>query len=180
MEALDYSDSTVFLDDSSREDGTKEPLYGEDAPENFAEDIKREAEELDCPTCVLEKSFNPSNIFYLEESQDSNWTSHSLLIEEWEGCIKMVLEDSFIAHLYKSRTDRTEIIEGEFGFDSVPSDEQHLIKEGMVFYWVIGKEIKKSGTIKYTDCLIMRRMPSWKNFDAETPSAIADNFFDVD
>jgi hypothetical protein len=102
------------------------------------------------------------------------------LVEEWEGCIKKVLEDSFIAHLHKVGAESTEIIEGEFKFRSITEGEQHLIKEGTMLYWVIGREVRKSGTVNNSDHLILRRKPSWENFDVEKPSARADNFFEIE
>lgn len=113
-----------------------------------------------------------------ESDTGSNWTTrHSLRIERWEGKVVKVLGDKFIAHLFKPNT---EPMEGEFKFDDVPAGDRHLIKEGMLFYWNIGKVVKKDGNVSHGDSLIVRRVPVWKAFDVETPDPEADNFFNFD
>jgi hypothetical protein len=106
-----------------------------------------------------------------------HYSSHSLLIEEWEGKVVKVLEDKFIAHLFKPNAEPSEAVEGEFELDSIPAGDRHLLKEGMLFYWNIWKEVKRGCTVSHGDFLMVRRIPAWKDFDAETADPVADNFF---
>ncbi|MBN2717439.1 MAG: hypothetical protein JXX14_16425 [Deltaproteobacteria bacterium] len=158
------------------------PVFGKRSPENFAAELEKSAQNLESATCAIDKQFQVQDVFTRrDDSKSSLNTSHSLLLEEWEGCIKEVYDDHFIAHLYKPDSDSTEVLEAEFAIDDVvPEGNRHLVVEGMIFYWNLGKEVKKSGTISNNDYLIFRRIPSWNNFDAERESETADNFFNFD
>lgn len=181
-----FADTTVGEWGETASHGSS--YYGEDAPALFAESIEREADSINDQTCVvdinektrlLDKQFDPDQVVpgaLVEKPRFT--TSHSLLIEEWEGSIKTVLEDTFIAHLYKPGNTNGEILEGEFEIRSVPAEDRHLIKEGILFYWNIGEEVKKNGEVSHVDYIIIRRFPTWKDFDINAASSISENFFE--
>jgi len=188
MGALDLSnipDSTGTSDPKSDLNNDREmPVIGKDAPKEYARKIQERVQVLETRPLEGEDNleriqFDPKSVFC--DNTPTNWTtSHSLLIEEWEGKVVKVLDNKFIAHLFKPNAELTEALEGEFEFDSVPAGDRRLIKEGMLFYWNIGREIRRGGSISHGDYLLVRRIPAWKDFNAENPDPIADNFFNFD
>ncbi len=146
-----------------------------DSPKAFALKVKKETEELHSNTSAISENFKADSVSvivnkHMQNQKQKQNVDYSLIIQEWEGCITEVKDDVFLAQLIKKGADSANSIELEFDKADVPEDEQHLIVEGMVFYWINGKEIKKSGNMSYSDYIIFRRIPSWKNFDINSQS----------
>ena len=120
-----------------------------------------------------------NKVFFVPDAKQNKKqsVSHDLIIEEWEGLIKNIDEDCFKADLCKKNSNVSESIVADFSISDVPEDEQHLVKPGMIFYWYIRKEVKKSGTISNGESLMFRRMPSWKHFDLNKKTTKSDEFF---
>jgi len=157
----------------------KESYLGKRAASNFSKMIKDKSNSLSSETVALNQKFNPESIkvISVDSKEQKQAINHSLIIEKWEGCIKEVRDNFFIAHLYKQGACEAEIIEGEFDINDIPEDERHLVAEGVIFYWGIRKAVTNSGNISNPDYLYIRRMPSWKNFDINKGSSKVDGFF---
>jgi len=159
--------------------GPSNSIYRKGFAKNFLKEAGMERDSVQTTPIV---SFPQEEVIHHRNlNKNTQGVSHSLILDEWEGCITDVKEDTFIAKLYKQTQSESdlEIIEGEFEIRSVPEQDRHLIKEGVLFYWMIGREVKETTQIIHGDTIIFRRMPSWKGFDINNSSAITDEFFNA-
>ncbi len=159
----------------------KTRYYGNSLVSAIIEDTRQNIACLDNNTVTLESNnqLKENKVFLVPEMVYSKKqaASHDLIIEEWEGCIKDIDETSFKADLRQKNSNISETIEADFSISDIPEDERHLIELGMIFYWYIRKEVKRSGTISKGESLMFRRMPSWKNFDLNKATKKSDEFF---
>jgi hypothetical protein len=83
-------------------------------------------------------------------------------LQEWEGYIIALNDDSFTARLC-DKTAGADIEEeiADFPREEVREDDQPLLREGAVFRWVIGYQRQAWGTKLRTSQIIFRRMPAW-------------------
>jgi hypothetical protein len=125
---------------------------------------------------AIKDEFQPEKmIVRLYGQEKKHPVSCSFVTEKWEGVVKEVYEDGFLAHLYKKGNEQ-DIIEGDFDFDDIPKDDRHLISPGVFFYWILGREVTKGGQISNVSCVKIRRIPSWKKFDINASSPKSDEF----
>lgn len=172
-----WDDSVYFEPLESR----KTKYYGNSLVSKIIEDTKQNISQLENNTVTLESNdeLKENKVFFVPDAKQNKKqsVSHDLIIEEWEGLIKNIDEDCFKADLCKKNSNVSESIVADFSISDVPEDERHLVKPGMIFYWYIRKEVKKSGTISNGESLMFRRMPSWKHFDLNKKTTKSDEFF---
>ena len=89
-------------------------------------------------------------------------------IQEWEGCVTRIDDDTFAAQL----TDRTAgktlaEEEADFPIDDVSEDDRQLLTLGAVFRWVVGYQRSASGTKKRVSQIVFRRLPMLTERDAK-------------
>lgn len=83
------------------------------------------------------------------------------VLQQWEGVVTEVADDSFFADL-QDLNDSAEPIEVvELPFEEVPKDDWPLLQEGAVFYWSIGYETTAGGTLRRMSEIRLRRTPRW-------------------
>jgi hypothetical protein len=83
------------------------------------------------------------------------------VLQQWEGVVTEVADDSFFADL-QDLNDSAEPIEVvELPFEEVPKDDRPLLQEGAVFYWSIGYETTAGGTLRRMSEIRLRRTPRW-------------------
>jgi hypothetical protein len=83
-------------------------------------------------------------------------------IEQWEGIVLSVEDDSFSARLVNRTNDRIPDEEGQFTFAQLSSPEDcELITPGAIFYFSVGYEESPSRQRRLSAFLRFRRLPAW-------------------
>jgi hypothetical protein len=91
-----------------------------------------------------------------------------LPLQEWEGSVTRLLDDTFIGKMVDlSEREKGFQEEAEFPLSDLPPDEHALLKEGAIFRWSIGYSIV-DGTRYRASRIVFRRMPAWTKRDLET------------
>lgn len=95
-------------------------------------------------------------------------------LQEWEGYVTKIKEDTFEAELVdltsidKPYQERAIIEKKELSLDSL-----ELLKDGAVFRWSIGYEILSGGTKQRVSRIVFRRIPAWSKIDLEEAKEVA-------
>jgi len=93
------------------------------------------------------------------------WLNHKFIyLQEWEGCIVEVRENSFLARLTDITNGDTDE-EAEIFFEDVREEDRKYIKEGAVFYWDIGNLIKNGKKISMSIINFHKRKFTKKDFE---------------
>lgn len=86
-------------------------------------------------------------------------------LQEYEGEVLSIRASDFVARL----TDLTDMgaprLEATFSIDEVSPSDKPLMREGAVFYWVIGFKDYPNGQRKTEQFLRFRRLPIWSKRD---------------
>lgn len=90
-----------------------------------------------------------------------------LALHEWEGIVLELQEDTFTARLTDVTDRQQQPEEGDFLIEDIRSDDLKLLREGAVFRWVVGYEIKKRGEKRRSSQIIFRRLPQWTKREIE-------------
>ncbi len=96
------------------------------------------------------------------------------LLQQWEGVILEVHEDSFISQL-RDKSGNAPDEEAEIDFDEISERDMYLIKPGAFFYWNIGYHESKSGQRTRSSLIIFRRVPAWSEKEIERARKRSDN-----
>lgn len=144
----------------------------------FYKRLENEQEIQDSTGDSIKEQFQSSDkvVVRLFRQEQKHHIVCSFVTQKWEGIIKEVYDNSFLAQLYKKDGDEQEIIEGEFDFDDVPKDDRILISPGVFFYWVLGREITKGGQISNVASVRIRRMPTWNRFNIDKTNPKVEDF----
>lgn len=87
-------------------------------------------------------------------------------LQEWEGYVSEVRENTFTARLVDmTANQKIEDEIGEFSIEELSEDNVALLREGAVFRWVIGYQRSKAGTKRRVSEIVFRRLPAWTNRD---------------
>lgn len=137
------------------EQAEKKPLYEHEHSydDNMVGDVKRSmiAERIEkVVENIPEISFNDDDI-----------TERFLALQEWEGVVLEIHGDVFTAHLNDITCKDNPPEMGNFIVEDIRKDDLKLMREGAVFRWIIGYEIKKSGNKRRSSQLVFRRLPLW-------------------
>lgn len=81
-------------------------------------------------------------------------------LQQYEGVVLSVGEDSFWAKLTEKGSAGTEDEEGEFAIEEVSETDRHLITPGAVFYWHIGYHDSVSKQRTRQSVILFRRLPA--------------------
>lgn len=97
-------------------------------------------------------------------------------LQEWEGYVTEVRDDSFVARLLDlTQNSAFEQEEAEFQIDDVSRDDRDLLAVGAIFRWAIGYETMLGGTRRKVSTIAFRRLPVWRASDiAEARSQARD------
>lgn len=88
-------------------------------------------------------------------------------IQEWEGYVTGIEEDTFEAELV-DLTDKEQTAQEKAVFDKAEiSSGLDLLDKGAVFRWSIGYETRPGGMRQRVSRIVFRRMPAWKKSDLE-------------
>ena len=83
-------------------------------------------------------------------------------LQEWEGVVIDIGQDSFTARLIDLTAHSSE--EGEeadFPLDDLTENDRRLLRRGAIFRWAIGYHRSKGGTKKRVSQIVFRRLPQW-------------------
>ncbi len=95
-------------------------------------------------------------------------------LQQYEGDVLSVGESDFTARL-TDLTDRDrQRLEATFSTEEVSESDKPLLREGAVFYWIIGYKDEPNGQRTTSQLLRFRRLPVWSKRDLERLQARAD------
>ena len=91
--------------------------------------------------------------------------SRFLLLQQWEGCVMEVGEDSFLSIVYDQTNPKNSPEEVRLLIDDVPRGDLPLLAPGAVFYWSIGYNDMSNGQRLRSSVISFRRLPAWGRKD---------------
>jgi hypothetical protein len=83
-----------------------------------------------------------------------------LLLQKWEGVVKKVGSDTFIAQL-TDLSSQSEDEEAEIPIEEISLADKAMLAPGAVFYWCIGYRDTPGGQRIRASEIRFRRLPSW-------------------
>lgn len=84
------------------------------------------------------------------------------LLQQWEGTVAEVRSDEFVATLRDLEDPGDPArLEAVFGREEVAGGDEHLLMEGAVFVWTIGRKKSPWGQIENVDFIRFLRLPAW-------------------
>lgn len=85
---------------------------------------------------------------------------------EWEGYVESVGESEFFVKMTNVRSKSPlPTDQASFSKDDVSEQEKHLLKEGAIVRWVIGRERLPTGQVRKVSELYFRRLPAHSRAD---------------
>jgi hypothetical protein len=88
-------------------------------------------------------------------------------LQEWEGYVTEICDETFIAHLVDLTARKTRAEEQiEIELDEISDDDRELLRPGAIFRWSIGYQ-KHHGTKKKVSQIVFRRLPAWIRSELE-------------
>ena len=85
---------------------------------------------------------------------------------EWEGYVESITEDKFVVKMTNVRTDSSlPTDQAVFSKNEVSEHERHLLNEGAIVRWVIGRERLSTGQVRKVAELHFRRLPAHTDAD---------------
>jgi hypothetical protein len=95
-------------------------------------------------------------------------------LQEWEGYVVEITEDSFTARLVDiTAGGELPDEEADFPISDLSEHDFKLLKPGAVFRWVIGYEKSRTGNKKRFSQLVFRDLPQWTKQELEEIEAHA-------
>lgn len=99
------------------------------------------------------------------ESHESPHQEVFQALQEWEGFVQNIDNDTFSARLLDITNKENPEEEGDFLIEDLRNDDIKMLKPGAVFSWVIGYVIKRDGTKRRSSDIVFRRLPQWTQND---------------
>jgi hypothetical protein len=99
-------------------------------------------------------------------------------LQEWEGSVVEILEDTFTAKLIDVSTNASEEPDyAEFLLSDVSDEDQALLKPGAIFRWSVGYK-NTNGTKTRISQIVFRRLPIWTARQLEEAEAVATDLYE--
>ena len=93
---------------------------------------------------------------------------HLQLLQEWEGYVTEIFEDTFSAELIDITADEDVAREeAEFPLADVDDGDKSLLRPGAVFRWTIGYLVSQTGGKKRVSQVVFRQLPQWTKRDLD-------------
>ena len=90
------------------------------------------------------------------------------VLQEWEGCVLSISEDSFTARLVDVTMGRSnEEEEADFPLDDLEDVDRARIRNGAIFRWTIGYRRGPAGTKDRASRIVFRNLPAWTTKELE-------------
>ncbi|WP_155942703.1 hypothetical protein [Pseudoxanthomonas suwonensis] len=96
-------------------------------------------------------------------------------VQFWEGIVLDVEDDEITVRL-TDKTSGQPDCEASLSLSEVDEEDRDLVREGAVFYWHVGYEMRPSGR-KRSSMIRFRRMPAWTKTDLKRVENRADELF---
>jgi hypothetical protein len=101
-----------------------------------------------------------------------------VLLQKWQGVVKSVDGESFLAELRDLIADGPEE-EADFPIDDIPNADKELVAPGAVFYWCIGYLDTLNGQRVRASEIRFRRVPAWTEREVERAKSEAEKLREV-
>lgn len=106
-------------------------------------------------------------------NRDPNYVVTFSPIQEWEGYVAEILDDTFTGHLVDKTAGKKLPEEAiDFQIDELSDDNKKLLREGAIFRWSIGYQ-KIHGTKRKVSEIVFRRLPALTKKDIKSAEARA-------
>ena len=97
------------------------------------------------------------------------------VLQEWEGYVLSISQDTFTARLVDVTRDRKiEDEEADFAIDDLDDVDRSRICPGSIFRWIIGYRRSPGGTKDRASRIVLRNLPSWTSKELEKNKQTAD------
>jgi hypothetical protein len=109
---------------------------------------------------AVPERFNPQEV-----PPTTPQTTKITVLKEWEGVVDHVCENWFRARLsdIQAPSEAQQLV--EIDMEDVAPDDRHLLEEGAIFYWDIGRKQSRYGSVANFSEIRFRRMPAWSKRD---------------
>ena len=101
------------------------------------------------------------------------------VLQQWEGVVTDVGEDSFWADLQDLGDSSLPIEIVELPIEEGPEDDRDLLVEGGIFYWSIGYETSVGGQLRRMSEIRLRRTPRWTKRAIQRVRQRAEELFEL-
>jgi hypothetical protein len=89
------------------------------------------------------------------------------VLQQWEGVVTETTDDSFWTDITDLTHPSNAPEVAEIPLSEISKADQSLVKEGGIFYWVIGYESTKGGQLRRVSEIRFRRFPAWTQRDLD-------------
>ncbi len=103
----------------------------------------------------------------VERPKPSVAKSRFRLLQQWEGCVLEVHEESFTSIVHDQTDPNNSPEEVELSIEDVPPNDRRWLVTGAIFYWSIGYNDLANGQRLRSSIINFRRMPAWRERDIE-------------
>jgi hypothetical protein len=101
-------------------------------------------------------------------------------LQEWEGYVTEIREESFSARLVDRTAGKSiEAEAADFPIADLSEDDRKLLVVGGVFRWVIGYQRARGGSKRRVSQVTFRRMPSWSRLELIESAKLAGRLVDA-
>lgn len=104
------------------------------------------------------------HVIYPIDPTPPNLEGYTETLQQWEGVVEEILEDSLIVRL-TDLTNEMDDEEAEIPLDEISAGDIELVAPGAIFYWHIGYYTSAGGQRTRTSDIRFRRLPSWRAED---------------
>lgn len=88
---------------------------------------------------------------------------HFRLLKEWEGVVLSIDQRSeVLSARITDISDPSDQLEVVIPFDNISPADRPLVAEGAVFYWKVGRTIRRGGQLLNQSIVKFRRLPAWQ------------------
>lgn len=88
-------------------------------------------------------------------------------LQEWEGYVVSITDDTFTARLVDLTTNDGIEEEADFPIAELSAADQGELRPGAIFRWAIGYRRTRSGNKKRFSRIVLRRLPAWTESELE-------------
>lgn len=108
--------------------------------------------------------------------RDAGFNRSFQLLQQWEGQVKEVTADSFVAIISDMTNPGNEEEEVEIGLEEVAPDDIRLLRPGSLFYWAVGYEDGRGVPRQRVSRIRFRRLPGLTTRDVARAKETARKF----
>ena len=110
------------------------------------------------------------------KARDAGFSRSFQLLQQWEGQVKEVTADSFVAIISDMTNPRNAEEEVELGLEDVAPDDMQLLRPGSLFYWAVGYEDGRGVPRQRVSRIRFRRLPGLTTRDVARAKETAKTF----